>query len=147
MVDKKDYIKRIADDLVSLQLEAAGVVVIEGAKWCGKSTTAKQQAASMIRMDDPKRKDEYLRLAKTDVEELLAGDTPRLIDEWQKAPQVWDELILTCSLIPAQDVSDGSRCALCHFGNQVIRVVRCLLLTFSKENSKLQLPKKLHCVK
>lgn len=90
MVDKKDYIKRIADDLVSLQLEAAGVVVIEGAKWCGKSTTAKQQAASMIRMDDPKRKDEYLRLAKTDVEELLAGDTPRLIDEWQKAPQVWD---------------------------------------------------------
>ena len=81
MVDKKDYIKRIADDLVSLQLEAAGVVVIEGAKWCGKSTTAKQQAASMIRMDDPKRKDEYLRLAKTDVEELLAGDTPRLIDE------------------------------------------------------------------
>lgn len=90
MVDKKDYIKRIADDLVSLQLEAAGVVVIEGAKWCGKSTTTKQQAASMIRMDDPKRKDEYLRLAKTDVEELLAGDTPRLIDEWQKAPQVWD---------------------------------------------------------
>ena len=90
MVDKKDYIKRIADDLVSLQLEAAGVVVIEGAKWCGKSTTAKQQAASIIRLDDPKRKDEYLRLAKTDVEELLAGDTPRLIDEWQKAPQVWD---------------------------------------------------------
>ena len=90
MVDKKDYIKRIADDLVALQLEAAGVVVIEGAKWCGKSTTAKQQAASIIRLDDPKRKDEYLRLAKTDVEELLAGDTPRLIDEWQKAPQVWD---------------------------------------------------------
>ena len=46
MVDKKDYIKRIADDLLALQLEAAGVVVVEGAKWCGKSTTAEQQGVS-----------------------------------------------------------------------------------------------------
>ncbi len=90
MVAKNEYLKRIADDLLALQLEAAGYVVIEGAKWCGKTTTALQQAASVIRMDDPKRKDEYLRLAQTDVEELLAGETPHLIDEWQKAPQIWD---------------------------------------------------------
>ena len=103
MVDKKDYIKRIADDLLALQLEAAGVVVVEGAKWCGKSTTAEQQAASMIRMDDPKHKNEYLHLAQTDVEELLAGDTPRLIDEWQKTPQVWD----ACRFIVDSRTEDG----------------------------------------
>ncbi len=90
MEAKNDYRKRIADELLSLQLEAAGYVVIEGAKWCGKTTTALQHAKSVIHMDNPKLKDEYLRLAQTDVEELLVGDTPRLIDEWQKAPQIWD---------------------------------------------------------
>ena len=90
MDNKIEYKKRIADELLELQLEAAWYVVIEGAKWCGKTTTALQQAASVIRLDDPKRKDEYLRLAQTDVEELLKGETPHLIDEWQKAPEIWD---------------------------------------------------------
>ena len=103
MVNKKDYIKRIADDMLTLQLEAAGVVVVEGAKWCGKSTTAEQQAASIIRMDNPKHQNEYLHLAQTDVEELLAGDTPRLIDEWQKTPQVWD----ACRFIVDSRSEDG----------------------------------------
>ena len=64
--------------------------MVEGAKWCGKTTTALQQAQSVLFMDEPKRKTEYMRLAESDIEVLLAGKTPRLIDEWQKAPQFWD---------------------------------------------------------
>jgi len=90
MTEKKSYINRVADELLELQLEAAGVVLIEGAKWCGKTTTALQQAKSVLFMDEPKRKEEYLRLAESDIEVLLEGKNPRLIDEWQKAPQFWD---------------------------------------------------------
>lgn len=90
MEEEKPYLKRIADNLLELQLEAAGIVLIEGAKWCGKTTTALQRAGSVIFMDEPKRKDEYLCLAENDIDVLLAGETPRLIDEWQKAPQIWD---------------------------------------------------------
>ena len=90
MAEEKAYLKRLADEQLALQLEAAGVVVVEGAKWCGKTTTALQQANSVIFMDEPKRKEEYLRLAESDIEVLLDGNTPRLIDEWQKAPQFWD---------------------------------------------------------
>lgn len=98
-----EYKKRIADELLELQLEATGYVVIEGAKWCGKTTTALQKAASVIRMDDPKHKDEYLRLAQTDVEELLKGENPHLIDEWQKAPQIWD----ACRFVVDTQGEDG----------------------------------------
>lgn len=90
MAEEKAYLKRLADEQLELQLEAAGVVVVEGAKWCGKTTTALQQANSVIFMDEPKRKEEYLRLAESNIEVLLDGNTPRLIDEWQKAPQFWD---------------------------------------------------------
>ena len=85
-----EYIKRIADELLELQLEAAGIVLIEGAKWCGKTTSALQQAKSVLFMDDPERKNEYLRIAESDIKVLLEGSVPRLIDEWQKAPQFWD---------------------------------------------------------
>lgn len=85
-----EYKRRIADELLDLQLEASGVVVIDGAKWCGKTTTAIQRAKSTIYMDDPEHKESYLRLAETNIHALLEGDTPRLIDEWQKAPQIWD---------------------------------------------------------
>ncbi|MBR1468983.1 MAG: ATP-binding protein [Prevotella sp.] len=90
MAEEKAYLKRLTDEQLELQLEAAGVVVVEGAKWCGKTTTALQQANSVIFMDEPKRKEEYLRLAESNIEVLLDGNTPRLIDEWQKAPQFWD---------------------------------------------------------
>lgn len=85
-----DYKPRVADQVLELQLEAAGVVLIEGAKWCGKTTTALRQAASVIFMDEPKHKEEYRQLAETDIDVLLEGKTPRLIDEWQKSPQFWD---------------------------------------------------------
>lgn len=90
MDERKRYLNRVADELLELQLEASGVVVIEGAKWCGKTTTALQQAKSVLYMDEPKRKGEYLRLAESDIEVLLIGEKPRLIDEWQNAPQFWD---------------------------------------------------------
>lgn len=85
-----EYKKRIVDELLELQLEAAGIVLIEGPKWCGKTTTALQQAKSVVYMDDPIHKNEYLRLAETDIYRLLDGATPRLIDEWQKALSIWD---------------------------------------------------------
>lgn len=98
-----EYKKRIADELLELQLEAAGVVLIDGAKWCGKTTTALQQAKSVIYMDDPENKSNYLRLAETNIQVLLQGNTPRLIDEWQKAPQIWD----ACRFVVDRRGEDG----------------------------------------
>lgn len=84
------YKKRVADELLSLQLESAGIVVVEGAKWCGKTTTAEQQARSIIYMDDPSHKQEYIKLAEIEPLKLLEGQNPRLLDEWQKFPELWD---------------------------------------------------------
>lgn len=98
-----EYRKRIADELLELQLEAAGIVLIEGPKWCGKTTTALQQAKSVVYMDDPERKKDYLRLAETDIYKLLDGTTPRLIDEWQKALPIWD----ACRFVVDRRGEDG----------------------------------------
>lgn len=84
------YHKRIADKLLSEQLETAGAVLIQGPKWCGKTTTAEQLAKSVIYIDNPKQLKTNVTLAETDPETLLKGDTPRLIDEWQLTPQLWD---------------------------------------------------------
>jgi len=98
-----EYRKRIVDELLELQLEAAGIVLIEGPKWCGKTTTALQQAKSVVYMDDPERKKEYLRLAETDIYKLLDGATPRLIDEWQKVLPIWD----ACRFVVDRRSDDG----------------------------------------
>lgn len=84
------YKNRVADQLLKDNLEAAGLVLIEGTKWCGKTTTAEQQAASIVYMNDPEHTDTYQQLAQTAPKLLLRGDTPRLIDEWQDAPELWD---------------------------------------------------------
>ena len=84
------YRKRIADILLEEKLEAMGAVLIEGPKACGKTTTAEQQAKSILYMDDPTNIQQNLQLAETNIKRLLQGDTPRLIDEWQIAPQIWD---------------------------------------------------------
>lgn len=84
------YRPRIADKMLQEQLEAAGVVLIEGSKWCGKTTTAEQAACSVLYMDNPKQQKEYLFLAENNPELLFEGETPRLIDEWQLAPELWD---------------------------------------------------------
>ena len=85
-----EYLKRIADEQLLLRLEAFGAVQIKGPKWCGKTTTAEMHARSILKMQDPDRRDGYLSTAKTKPSLLLKGDTPRLIDEWQVAPVLWD---------------------------------------------------------
>lgn len=104
------YRKRIADIMLREQLEAAGVVVIQGPKWCGKTTTAEQQARSVLYMDAPKTRRSNLLLAESDPEVLLAGETPRLIDEWQLAPELWDAARFEVSHrgMPGQLIFTGS---------------------------------------
>ena len=85
-----NYLKRTADGYLSLQLASSGAVLIEGPKWCGKTTTAAQQAKSIISLQDPDMRDSYQATAAVKPSLLLAGDTPRLIDEWQEAPVLWD---------------------------------------------------------
>lgn len=87
-----EYRERIADQLLRDKLEAIGAVLIEGPKACGKTTTAKQQAKSVLYMDDPRQQEYYQQLAQTDIGLLLAGDNPRLIDEWQEIPRFWDAI-------------------------------------------------------
>ena len=86
------YLNRMADKQLSLNLEAFGAVLIEGPKWCGKTTTAMQQAKSVLQLQDPDTREGYLSTAKVRPSLLLAGDTPRLIDEWQVAPILWDSV-------------------------------------------------------
>ena len=86
----KDYLRRIADDELSLRLEAFGAVQIKGPKWCGKTTTAEQLAKSVVKLQDPDKRDGYLATIRTKPSIILKGETPRLIDEWQDAPVLWD---------------------------------------------------------
>lgn len=86
----KAYRPRIVDEMLRNKLEAKGAVLIEGLKWCGKTTTALQVAGSVLRMDEPSRRDANIQMAEIDPVRLLSGETPRLIDEWQIAPKLWD---------------------------------------------------------
>ena len=84
------YKNRVADRLLAEKLEAFGAVLIEGPKYCGKTTLASQQAGSILSMADTDTLGQNLALARTNISRLLAGAPPRLIDEWQIAPQFWD---------------------------------------------------------
>lgn len=110
----KKYRRRIADDILRRKLEGKGAVLIEGPKWCGKTTTAEQMAASVLYMDEPEKKAQNITMSELNPKRLLAGATPRLIDEWQTAPKLWDairfeadhrgelgQFILTGSAVPA----------------------------------------------
>lgn len=88
----KEYKKRIVDELLLFSLESKGAVLIEGAKWCGKTTTATQVAKSVLNMQDPRTIQQNRTLAQVNPILLLRGETPRLIDEWQLAPQLWDAI-------------------------------------------------------
>ena len=116
----KEYKKRIADQMLTDQLESSGAVLVEGPKYCGKTTLAKQQAGSILSMADPDTLSQNLALARTNISRLLAGATPRLIDEWQIAPQFWDavrnevdkrdddgQFILTGSAVPPKPKKDA----------------------------------------
>ena len=110
----KRYRKRIADDILIRKLEGKGAVLIEGPKWCGKTTTAEQLAASILYMDDPEKKEQNIAMSELNPKRLLKGATPWLIDEWQLAPKLWDairfevdhrgelgQFVLTGSAVPA----------------------------------------------
>ena len=84
------YLSRVADKMLQERLETFGAVLIEGPKWTGKTTTAEQQAKSVIKLQDPDKAEEYLTTAATKPSLLLKGEQPRLIDEWQDAPMIWD---------------------------------------------------------
>lgn len=86
------YLDRIADRLLEQRLEAFGAVQIKGPKWCGKTTTAEMHAQSVIKMQDPDRREGYLATAQAKPSLLLKGAKPRLIDEWQVAPVLWDSV-------------------------------------------------------
>lgn len=84
------YLKRIVDEDLQLRLDSVGATIIVGPKWCGKTTTAEQKAKSILRLNDPDMREAYLATAKAKPSNLLKGETPRLIDEWQEAPELWD---------------------------------------------------------
>ncbi len=109
------YKSRIADRILRRRLMGSGAVLIQGPKWCGKTTTAERQAKSLVYMDDPEYLDQNIELANLSPKKLLEGATPRLVDEWQLAPQLWDaarfevdhrnaegQFIFTGSAVPAE---------------------------------------------
>lgn len=111
-----DYIKRIVDKEIEKKLRTSGAVVIRGPKWCGKTTSAKQFAKSILEMQNPDTEDNYKELANIKPSILLQGEKPRLIDEWQLAPKLWNavryavdtagdvnQFILTSSATPVED--------------------------------------------
>ena len=86
----KKYRKRVVDDLLARKLLGMGAVLVQGAKWCGKTTTCEEFAKSALYMADPDTKESNLQMADIDIKALLKGEKPRLIDEWQIAPKFWD---------------------------------------------------------
>jgi len=84
------YLPRIADGMLERALRSSGAVSIRGPKWCGKTATGERQSASQVFMQDPDRSATLLALADSKPSAILEGDEPRLIDEWQMAPQLWD---------------------------------------------------------
>lgn len=86
----EEYRPRIADKLLDRKLKGKGAVLLEGAKWCGKTTTAEQICRSVLYMSEPGKRDQNIQLAHINPSLLLRGEKPRLIDEWQVAPTLWD---------------------------------------------------------
>lgn len=123
------YRTRIADKLLKRELEGMGAVLIKGPKWSGKTTTAEQQANSIIYMDEPENVDLNIRTSEINPSQLLEGATPRLIDEWQIAPKLWDavryavdrrkqdgQFILTGSSVPIEGKKKEKDKTLKHSG-------------------------------
>ena len=133
-----EYRKRLADDVLRDKLEASGAVLVEGAKWCGKTTTSKQIAKSILYMQEPSQKRQNLLMADTNPSLLLQGDIPRLIDEWQLAPKLWDavrfevdqrddfgQFILTGSAVPP-DTSEISHSGTGRISRMLMRPMSLL---------------------
>lgn len=115
------YISRISDKLLKHLLESTGAVLVEGAKWCGKTQSSLQEANSVVYMQDPDEGPGYLAMADTKPSLLLEGESPLLLDEWQMAPDIWDavrfavdkrrlmgQFILTGSASPGDNITAHS---------------------------------------
>ena len=85
-----EYMKRLIDEEIEFYLDVIGAILIVGPKWCGKTTTAEQHSKSMIKLQDRDKSTLYLQWAEIRPSKLLEGEKPRLIDEWQEAPVIWD---------------------------------------------------------
>lgn len=117
-MNEKFYMSRLCDADLQLALQSSGAVLIEGAKWCGKTSTANYASHSVLFMQDPDKSGSYQAIADAKPSLLLKGETPRLIDEWQMAPVLWDavrfevdkraetgQFILTGSAVPSDNVT------------------------------------------
>ena len=113
---KVEYRPRIIDDIIQQKLKSVGALLIEGPKWCGKTTTAEQVAKSELRLGDPEELSRARLISISSINSLLEGDAPRLIDEWQTIPRLWDAVrsgvdrrqsfgafVLTGSAVPPED--------------------------------------------
>ena len=117
-MSEKAYLTRTSDKEIQLALQSSGAVLIEGAKWCGKTSSASKVAQSVLYMQDPDKMASYLAMADTKPSLLLKGKIPRLVDEWQMAPILWDavrfevdkrnepgQFLLTGSAVPFDNVT------------------------------------------
>ena len=134
-MNQNEYLPRISDGILNGHLETMGAVLIEGAKWCGKTSTARRMAGSVLMLQDPDQQENFKMTTQTKPSLLLRGNTPRLLDEWQMYPVLWDavrfavdqrgevgQFILTGSAVPA----DG---AAMHTGTG--RITRMLMRPMS----------------
>ena len=134
------YLNRIADEELDARLEAFGAVLIEGPKWCGKTTTAEQVSKSVVKLQDIDMRDEYLATIASKPSLLLSGEPPQLIDEWQDAPQLWDAIrtIVDKRQLPGQFILTGSNTVdkrkIRHSGYG--RISRMLMIPMSLWESK-----------
>ncbi len=137
------YMPRILDSVLEDYLDTFGAVHIKGPKWCGKTTTASQKAKSIIKLQDPNLSEEYIKRADISFSLLLEGKTPRLIDEWQTIPKIWDAVrnevdsrqekgifILTGSVVPSKDATLHSG-----IGRIATLIMRPMSLYESQESS------------
>lgn len=141
MALKEYYKNRVIDGIIARKLKGVGALLVEGPKWCGKTTTCEQFAKSVLYMADPETYNQNMVLAETNIKELLKGDQPRLIDEWQEAPQFWDAVrfqvdhesgwghyLLTGSAVPPDEKKNGKK-KIVHSGTG--RIVRVKMRTMS----------------
>ena len=123
------YKPRIADVLLAEKLSYMGAVLVRGAMWCGKTTTAKQIARSAVLLTDARKGEANRQLAQQRPDKLLSGVYSRLIDEWQEVPSLWDAIratvdevgnrgmfVLTGSAVPPQVDEEDARREIRHTG-------------------------------
>lgn len=133
---RTEYIKRVVDEILAFDLECMGAVLIEGPKWCGKTRTGEEQARSIIKLQDPDNVEKYRAAMKAKPTILLEGPSPRLIDEWQDFPALWNAVrylvderggtghfILTGSAVPPEEKKSAENTPPRHTGTgRIIRM-------------------------